>query len=240
MKVINSPGEVKITLVCCVHGNEAFGARVFRYYRNKIAETRGLRVILANEEALANKSRCIEVDLNRNFPGDPEGKHEQRLAAQLLPVLQEAEVVIDIHTTASKLIMTPIVANLSPPVKRVINLTGSSEVVTMKPSIVRSALIGNVSAGLSLEFNTNYAKTPESMIDLVQIVDRFLAGEANEPVMRRIFNITQAIPRSIQLPEGVVNFRKPTGHDFYPFLPNGKSYATHRGFAAATVEEVRI
>lgn len=240
MKVIQPPGPIRLAVVCCVHGDEAFGERVFKYYAKHPDEAKGVRFILANEEALAVRKRFIDNDLNRNFPGGSDGKHEQRLAAEMMPLLQDAKIVIDLHTTTSHLIMTPIVANLGKGVQRVINLTNSAEVVVMKPSIVRHALIGNVAAGVSLEFNTHYARTPEAMLELRRIIAGVASGDAYEPVVRRVFRLDGTIARSVELPTEVANFRKPANLDFYPFLPNGKSYATHRGFMATRVEEVRL
>jgi hypothetical protein len=46
--------------------------------------------------------RFIDVDINRIFPGNVDGNHEEKLAHNLLLQLKDIDIVIDIHTTTSK------------------------------------------------------------------------------------------------------------------------------------------
>ncbi len=78
MREIKSRGDIKVTVVGCMHGDEVFGERVFRHYQERLNQKSGIRLILANEEAYLAGVRYIDEDLNRTFPGNPKGNHEER------------------------------------------------------------------------------------------------------------------------------------------------------------------
>lgn len=240
MKVIETKDKIKLVVVCCLHGDEIFGARVFQHYQEKIHQHSGLRLVLANEEAIDKKARYIDDDLNRNFPGSPGGNHEERLANELLPFITDAELVLDIHTTTSKVKMTPIVANLGRHVRRAINLCDSSEVALMNPNIAGHSLIGNVPAGVSLEFNETYGESREALEEVCSIIDGILKNILSTPKPRRVYQIDGTIPLSTKLPADTVNFRKPKGLKFYPFLIGERAYKSHQGFAARHYETKKI
>ncbi len=89
-------------VVACLHGDEPCGLRAVDYVRDhQTALTGPVRLVVANERALAADSRGVDEDLNRAFPGDPAAdSHESRLAAELLDTL-DGLTVLDLHSTVS-------------------------------------------------------------------------------------------------------------------------------------------
>lgn len=231
MKVLDGNGEIVLTIVCCQHGDEVFGQKVFEYYQNKLDR---IRIIMANEEAYDQEKRFIEDDLNRSFPGDRVGSHEQRLAAQIMPYIKDVRYVLDIHTTTSDIVMTPIICNESDNVKKILNLTSSKEVAYMSNGIADHSLIGQVAAGVSLEFNEGYAKTEAALDEVIHVVDGLLGDLPDNSYERQIFDIEGSISADQMLEFDVANFKKDGSLDGYPFLLYEKSYKPKKGFYAKT------
>lgn len=226
-----------IAIVSCLHGDEQFGERVLDYYRQRASQYPSVHLVTANPKAVRRNQRYIETDMNRSFPGDPTGSYEQRLAADLLPSLHKADYVIDIHTTTSAISMTPIVANMGPGIRRIINATASRKIVLMGKRLAGSSLIGNIKSGVSLEFNEEHANTDKALKEITAIVDRLLQGSTLKPKPRYIFKTAKKIPLSASIPSNAPNFEYLPSLDLYPFLLGEKSYIDFRGFAAKRYSE---
>lgn len=229
-----------ITIVSCLHGDEQFGERVLDYYRQRASQYPNVRLITANPKAVLRNARFIDTDMNRCFPGDSAGSYEQRRAAELVQEIQDADYVIDIHTTTAQIKMTPIVANLGPGVRHVVNLCSSREIVQVGKKLASSALIGNVKNGVSLEFNQAYAETDQALGEVTTIVDRLLQGIKLKRRQRYIFRASKKIPLSAQLPSNASNFEYLADLDLYPFLIGEKSYIDFQGFAAKRYQEALL
>lgn len=95
--------DPEIAVVAGVHGDETCGVTAIeRFQAANIPLREPVRLIVANEEALTRGQRCIDTDLNRAFPGDPDSDlHEDRLAAALKDELQGCSAVLDLHSTRS-------------------------------------------------------------------------------------------------------------------------------------------
>ena len=89
-------------VVACLHGDEPCGLRAVEHLRaNEPELAEPLRLVVANERAIDDGCRCVDEDLNRAFPGDPDGdSHESRLAADVLSAV-EGRTVLDLHSTVS-------------------------------------------------------------------------------------------------------------------------------------------
>lgn len=232
MKVLQSPGPITVAVVGCLHGNERIGQYVFNYYQTRISQFSGLCVVLANEEAIKQGIRGLEGDLNRSFPGSAQGNHEERLAREILAAVQPAAYVLDLHTTSAAVEMVPIVANLDAKVQRVINRTYRRELVLMPRDIAAPSLIGNVTAGVSLELNEEYAATPGALQEVISIVEGLLSGAAQSSRERRVFQVNGTIALDVSLGAEVADFTYHKGLNGYPFLLHEREYTTHQGFLA--------
>ncbi|WP_255149285.1 succinylglutamate desuccinylase/aspartoacylase domain-containing protein [Halorarius halobius] len=95
-------GEPEIAIVGGIHGDEPCGKRAVEGLLDADLDvTRPVKLVVANEEALERNERYVEEDLNRAFPGDPDGDtHESRLAHELLQELR-GQTVFSLHSTQS-------------------------------------------------------------------------------------------------------------------------------------------
>lgn len=230
----------KVVVVCCVHGDEFFGARVFGYYKKYIKKFSGLRVIFANTRAYQKGRRFIDQDLNRIFPGKTNGNYEERLAHKLLPFISKAQYVLDIHTTTSDIMLTPIIANYNKSVKKIINLCKSKEVVQMEKKLASHSLIGQVKSGVSLEYGEGYAKNNVVLLETVMLISKLLKNKKDSMHSRKIYRVSKTIPLMNKLPEGARNFEYIKKYKLYPFLLYEKSYTDHQGFYARSYTEKLI
>ena len=95
-------GQPELAVVAGIHGDEPCGVRaVERLLAEEPEVERPVKFIVANEEALDAGERFLEEDLNRAFPGDPDGDtHESRLAHELAREVQGC-TVLALHSTQS-------------------------------------------------------------------------------------------------------------------------------------------
>jgi succinylglutamate desuccinylase len=100
-----SPGK-KIVVLAGVHGDEVCGVKAFDDLIDKLEIKKGkVTFIYANLEAQKQKKRFVEANLNRCFldeqPEDVKGKLEAETAKEILPYLNEADVLLDLHSSKS-------------------------------------------------------------------------------------------------------------------------------------------
>lgn len=95
-------GHPEVAVVAGIHGDEPCGvAAVERLLDEEPTVERPVKFIVANEEALAAGVRYVDADLNRAFPGDPDGDtHESRLAHDVAREI-EGCTVLALHSTRS-------------------------------------------------------------------------------------------------------------------------------------------
>lgn len=93
-----------VAAVGAIHGDEPCGARAIeRFLASKLTDhiQRPVKLIIANEQALATDSRYIDADLNRSFPGTATSDvHEERLAHKLRQEIDGC-VTLGFHSTVS-------------------------------------------------------------------------------------------------------------------------------------------
>lgn len=106
-----APGP-HVALTALVHGNEVCGAQaLWRVLQDRPAPARGrLTIVFCNLEAYrrlddTNKDdrRCVDEDLNRvwgriDAPATPDDTYETRRAREILPWVQDADVLLDLHS----------------------------------------------------------------------------------------------------------------------------------------------
>ncbi|WP_435346847.1 succinylglutamate desuccinylase [Haloarchaeobius sp. HRN-SO-5] len=95
-------GRADVAVVAAVHGDEPCGVRAIeRLLGDRPAVERPVKLVVANEEALERGVRYVEEDLNRAFPGYPDGEtHEKRLAYDLAHELEGCRTLA-MHSTQS-------------------------------------------------------------------------------------------------------------------------------------------
>jgi len=98
---VAGPGEPEVAVVGGIHGDEPSGVRAVRRLREaELNLQRGVAFVVANPAAVAAGRRFLDSDLNRVFPGDPDGDREHRIASELCELLSPL-VTLSIHGTHS-------------------------------------------------------------------------------------------------------------------------------------------
>ncbi|MFT7518844.1 MAG: succinylglutamate desuccinylase [Kiritimatiellia bacterium] len=87
-----------------IHGNEVGSlpavVRIVEELRSGALSYGGpITLFIGNPEAGAAGVRLLEADLNRVFVPEPPDSHEGRRAAELMPILDTADVFLDLHQT---------------------------------------------------------------------------------------------------------------------------------------------
>jgi predicted deacylase len=107
-------GSVVVWVQAGAHGDELDGVVALELFRDAArAEPPPVTVRLArpaNPVAFREQARCAStdgLDLNRCFPGDPDGSPSQRLAARLWDAMRGCHAVVDVHSSSPTLVGYP-------------------------------------------------------------------------------------------------------------------------------------
>lgn len=145
----------------CLHGNEFFGLEV--------AKKLDVPAFIANPLAVKNNVRFIETDMNRSFPGKPDGSHEEREAYKLLKQVKEFRYLIDVHSSSCE---TGLFGIITKPNNEKIDLARKmhlKKAVIMTDKFARgSSLIDNLSCAISLEIGPHNRK--ENISEVVEAI----------------------------------------------------------------------
>ena len=142
-----SAGSARVAIVGGIHGDEPAGEQIVRRLASELDEagsgTGGIRLIIANEPALAAKTRYTDADLNRVFPGDADSdEYERALAPQLADKLDGMDAVLALHTSHSAPPPFAIYSDLTPSVRR--SVTGMPVDYVVNSSKLRSTTLDSV------------------------------------------------------------------------------------------------
>lgn len=230
MKIMhnNLASPHKVTLIGCVHGSESYGRVVFEYFAKNLSLYPGLTLILANEEALSKRMRYIDADLNRSFPGKQGGNLEERLAHQLLKVINPDSFIIDIHTTRGDVALTPIITNQTSRTRILLNQLPNTKIVYMKSGF--RSLISQFRGSVSLEYADLSARKPENLAHLETMVRNLLLGEKCSPRLHQVYVATGKIPLDMRMPTKAKSFELIEGTNIIPFLPRRVAFRGTKGF----------
>ena len=98
----------KITIIGGIHGDEPLTSAVISYLENTLkheplSEDIQIELITANEKALAQNQRYIDIDLNRIIkqPNKNANNHETQLATKLESQLDTAQSILTLHSSQS-------------------------------------------------------------------------------------------------------------------------------------------
>jgi predicted deacylase len=97
----------RITLIAGTHGDEGpwSALAIKKLLRHPLSSLKGRLRVIPTANALAAEANARNstidspngFDLDSCFPGMMEGSHTQRLAAHLTPLLEDSDVIIDLH-----------------------------------------------------------------------------------------------------------------------------------------------
>lgn len=230
--------KIKLTLICGVHGDELFGKRVFKYFEKRLETLKIKTLVLANCQAINNKKRFLETDLNRSFPGSSTGSFEEKIANKLMPILKESDFILDIHTTVSDIMLAPVITVLNQKTKRLINLLPCENIAYIQKPLGQKSLIGQVDNGISLEFNRTFARKNEALKIIENIIINLTNNKKLTAKKRNIFYVDGSISKKIKLPNNAKNFKIIPKLKVYPFLLHKNSYPDIHALSAKIKKEV--
>ncbi len=245
MKIYGEPSEARLAVIGSQHGNEPFGRDVIERLVGEYGDDPRLGMIVANEEALAVEAQFIDEDLNRTYPGDPDGNHEQRLAHRISSLLRETPLVLDLHTTVSDVNVFPIIVRFRPEEQRLINATDYTEIAFMdlEHGGTNSGLGNFPGGGIALEFGNRYVgeSFDQAYAEVRDVVTNALAETERPPQRRVIYHITRLAPwippEELEL-EHFGYSEELGGHAVLPDAPG--YHGQHRGFVATDAITVEV
>lgn len=244
---------MKVVLNILTHGDEVVGLKVAREIEKLKIKSGELVIHRANELAHKRKKRFIDQDLNRSFPGNKKGNHEQKLAAKILPLIKSADVVIDIHSTTSGLKDALIVTRVNKKTREYVEVITPKYLLYMRATR-NNALMSEAKIGLAFEYGSNGDR--EALKEVNAAIKRLLAhlGMIDEKPVRQKrdtlwLDVYKMVPKEkgATLLKSVKNYRLVkkgakygtirgkeirAREDFYPVLFGEKNYNDIFGFAA--------
>ena len=262
-KQIQGSGGRNILVIGCVHGDELIGERVIKELR-KVAVSQGTLVtVIANTRAMKAGKRFIDQDLNRSFPGKPQGNHEEQLAYSLFPLIKEADIVLDIHSTTTDTTSAIILTKVNQPIMLLLSAFEPKRVVMMEKKVGKTALTGYCKAGISFEYGKDksekaYKKTLADIIKILEgdgMIEKTVKKISKSTHKTEYFEVlgTLARPAGLKLEKTIKNFSlvkkgeivarnsihtQKAPHNFYPLLFGPISYKEIWGFVARKVSKI--
>lgn len=88
---------MSILVIGGMHGNELLGVKLVELLQKRPIP--GIDAILANPEAVRQRRRFIESDLNRSFGAQAEETRETARAKELMQLTKKYDIVLDFHNT---------------------------------------------------------------------------------------------------------------------------------------------
>lgn len=234
------------------HGDELIGLEVKKELEKTKIKKGVLEFQIANEKAYLNKKRFIDSDLNRVFPGKKNGNYEEKLAYNLLPKINKADIVIDIHSTTSELKDALIITKFNKKVKKIVEIVNPKYVLVMNLNKT-NALISNAKVGIAFEYGKDKdkkvikktTKDIKKILSHFEMIDCFNTKEIKNK--SKIFYVNKIFPKlkgqklnsniknyKLVKKNQIVAFDKNTQikskEDFYPILFGEKNYEDIFGF----------
>ncbi len=145
---------MKILIVGSTHGHEKIGLRVIEELGKLNLDSSQVEFIVGNPKASELGVPFTEGDLNRVFPGRPDGNYEEKRAFELSEKILQADLVIDIHSTkTTDLSENPmvIVTKYDEETKKVLDTISPPKVLIMRYKS-DNALISQAKIGIAFEY----------------------------------------------------------------------------------------
>jgi predicted deacylase len=249
-------GPAQIAVVGGIHGDEPCGVHAVETMLDEQPSLeRAVKFIVANEEATDAYTRYLDEDLNRAFPGDPDGDtHESRLAHELGREIADCQVLA-LHSTQSYGGVFALVNRVGEFERRVCpHLSVDSVVETCNFTEGRMFEVTN----RIVEVECGYQGSDAAAENAVEITREFLGatGALPEKSPRNhelpVYRLTEPVPKTAAEAYEVfaANFSRVTTGDvyaiagdeeyvaeepFYPILMSPYGYEDVFGYAAEKV-----
>lgn len=254
----NKINNLKVAVVACVHGDELVGKKITEELDKLNIENGILKTFIANPKAIENKTRYIDTDLNRSFPGNKNGNLEEKIAYNLSKELQNFDYVIDIHSTTTDVKSLVIITKLNEEIRNLINAFNPKKVALMPEEIAQKAMIHYCNAGISFEYgndksNSAYENALEDIkiiLSSLGLIDEEFEKPEQETELYKVIDMLDK-PKGCKINNEIKNFglikkgsligktkneKILADRDFYPVLFGGKSYKKIFGFRADKID----
>lgn len=250
--IMTSKKQFNVVINAGTHGDEQIGFFVANELKKLILKKGSLMFTTGNEKACLLNKRFIDQDLNRSFPGNKNGNYEERRAAELLPLIKSADIVIDIHSTTSELKDALIVTKLDKKTREYIGVICPKYALYMKVT-KGNALISSAKIGLAFEYGKDrdkkaIRKVVKDIKNLLKYLGMIEGGVQKKKISTTYFEVTKSIPKAkgVRLLKQIKNYKlvkKTTTYarsgkqvfkaeqDFYPILFGQNNYKEIFGFA---------
>ena len=239
------------------HGDERIGFKVVKELQRLEIIKGNLAINIANPRAVKLNKRYIDSDLNRAFPGNIHGNHEERRAAELLPLITSANIIIDIHSTKSELKDALIVTKLNKDTKECIKAIAPKYLLYMTAT-KKTALISNAKIGIAFEYGgdreekaiRNTITGIKKLLAYLGMIKSNLKSNGKQSMCFNVHSMVQK-PKNAKLAPAIKNYKLVKKNevfgwnkkqaliaqkDFYPILFGEKNYETIFGFAGKKIK----
>lgn len=247
----------KIIIFVATHGDEKNGLYVKKELNKKFkkhpVKNGTVDFVVANPLALKRGVRFIETDLNRSFPGNAKGSHEEKIAAKLYKLVGRADIAIDIHSTKSALKNALIVTKYDKKTREVVNMVKPENLLIMEVTR-NTALISNAKIGIAFEYGKDRSaavvkKVSEDITRLLIGLNMVELNQKERKIQTKVFRVYDTFPKKIgeKLSDSIKNYCKVkkgsivakgkdyvvrAKEDFYPILFGKRNYREIFGFIA--------
>ena len=252
--------DPEVAVVGGIHGDEPSGVRAIEHLLASDPDVeRPVALVIANERAIDKQVRYVDEDLNRAFPGDPDGEtHESRLAARLGEVLDGC-TVLSMHSTQSYREMFALVQQLDEVTRSTVPRLSVTAVVDVGPED-KGRLFEVVER--SIEIECGYQGSAAATENAIRVTREFLGAVGALPDKRRraqrklpLYRLRHPVPKqrantyevyasnfeAVEAGEpfaAVDNEQVVAEEGFYPVLMSPYGYENLFGYAAERIGTV--
>jgi len=185
----------KILIVGCTHGHERIGFKIIEELKSLNVSSNILEFVIGNPIAFSKGIPFKESDLNRSFPGNEFGTYEQKRAFELIPRINSADIVIDIHSTNTTDLSNDsmlIVTSLNRETRNIIDIIRPPKVLYMKYRS-STALISNAKVGIAFEYGKDDSEfvLQATLHDIANILIHFNIIKSNPYKTKKLVQKTE-------------------------------------------------
>lgn len=253
-------GDPNYAVVGGIHGDEPCGVRAIEALLEEDPDvSEPVAFVVANERALERGERYVEEDLNRAFPGEPEGdSHESRLAARIGDAIGDC-ITLSMHSTQSYRELFTLVKTLDDFSRRITPHLSVNAVVDVG-EFDKGRLFESVPK--TIEIECGYQGSDQARENAITVTREFLGATGVVPEYKRpaqrnlpLYRLRKPVPKQGASPYEVYasNFEQveagepfaATGNDelvadegFYPVLMSPYGYENLFGYAAERIGSI--
>jgi len=245
-------GKPRIIFNVGTHGNELqpvlAAEDMIHFLSREELKTGTISFTVANPPALRAQKRFLQNDLNRSYPGDIGTTGEKRIAAQMLPLIKDADYVVDFHTAPQ----SPPVVILGSRNEERLQLAEASgiEPIVLFEGPTPVAMVDFVKCGVGIELGQH--SDEQSKVVGLQVMENylktlgFMSGNPL-PVNHQYFEVVRNLPFEDvrEKPYELLKDFQPIDKSIfnidheevlYPFLTGTQSYSSICCFLVRQVE----